>query len=83
MAVRGWVLAIALALAAPAPVRAWVDPEHRELALAAVQKLDAEHRAQFERWWSLARADSEQRLCAAGADAAQGLAPNCLSLIHI
>ena len=78
MAVRGWFLAIALALAAPAPVRAWVYPEHRELALAAVQTLDAEHRAQFERWWSLARAGSEQRLCAAGADAAQGLAPNCI-----
>jgi hypothetical protein len=60
------------------PARAWVYPEHRDIAVLAVQKLDAEHKAQFDRLWSDARVGSEQRLCAQGADTQQGLAPACI-----
>ena len=57
---------------------AWVYPEHRQLGLLAVQGLDAEHRAQFDRLWLEARTGSEQQLCPQGADDQQGLAPSCI-----
>jgi hypothetical protein len=39
-------------------------PEHRQLSLLAVQRLDAERKAVFDRLWQDARAGDEQRLCA-------------------
>jgi hypothetical protein len=60
------------------PVWGWIYPEHRDIAVLAVQGLDAERKAQFDRLWSEARAGAEQRMCALGADAAQGLAPLCI-----
>src|SRR5215510_11113659 len=46
--------------------------------MQAVQGLDAERRAVFDRLWQDARAGDEARLCEAGADTAQGLAPQCI-----
>jgi hypothetical protein len=57
---------------------AWVYPEHRDLAVLAVQHLDPDRAAIFERLWSQARTGAEQRLCTVGADSVQGLAPQCL-----
>ncbi len=57
---------------------AWVYPEHRDIAVLAVQGLDAGRRAAFERLWQEARAGDEQRLCLLGADAEQGAAPPCI-----
>ena len=57
---------------------AWIYPEHRDLALLAVQKVDPDRRAVFDRLWQRARSGDEARLCEAGADAAQGLAPSCI-----
>jgi hypothetical protein len=57
---------------------AWVYPEHRDIAVLAVQGLDAGRRAAFERLWQEARAGDEQRLCLQGADAEQGAAPPCI-----
>ena len=65
-----------LVLAAPA--HAWVYPEHRDIAVLAVEKLGAERKAQFDRLWGEARAGNEQRLCAQGADTQQGVAPACI-----
>ena len=63
---------------AAAASQAWVYPEHRDLALIAVQGLDPERKAEFDRLWSEARIGNEARLCDAGADAGQGVAPSCI-----
>jgi hypothetical protein len=60
------------------PARAWVYPEHRDIALLAVEKLDAERRPLFDRLWREARAGHETRLCEQAADSAQGVAPACI-----
>jgi hypothetical protein len=57
---------------------AWVYPEHRDIAVLAVDALDPSHRAAFDRLWADARLGHEQRLCAGGADTAQGVAPECI-----
>ena len=57
---------------------AWIYPEHRDIALLAVQTLDPERKAVFDSFWNGARAGSEQRLCAAGGDAAQAASPSCI-----
>ncbi|WP_139237678.1 hypothetical protein [Variovorax sp. OV329] len=58
--------------------RAWVYPEHRELALSAVQQLDADRRVIFDQLWRSARIGNEQRLCEQGADQTQELTPSCI-----
>ena len=71
-------LALLGVVAAAGPAQAWVYPEHRDIAVLAVETLDPARRALFDRLWSEARAGHEQRLCAAGADREQGLAPACI-----
>lgn len=58
--------------------QAWVYPEHRDIAVLAVTKLDAERRPLFERLWQEARVGHEARLCLQAADGAQGVAPACI-----
>ncbi|HEY7758916.1 MAG TPA: hypothetical protein VIA64_05805 [Burkholderiales bacterium] len=72
-----WMFALATWSAAGAAF-AWVYPEHRDIALLAVRDLDAPRRAVFDALWSEARIAQEKRLCEQGADAAQGLAPECI-----
>ena len=60
------------------PAFGWIYPEHRDIALQAVQGLDAERRTVFDRFWRDARVGDEQRLCAQGADTEQGLTPTCI-----
>lgn len=55
--------------------RAWVYPEHRRIALLAVQKLSPEHRAILDRLWTQARIGSEARLTESIIDVNQGLHP--------
>src|SRR3974377_2032491 len=57
---------------------AWVYPEHRDIALLAVEKLDPARRAVFDGLWREARIPQEKRLCEQGADTAQGLNPPCI-----
>jgi len=57
---------------------AWEYPEHREITLLALQRLDPAQRALLERLWSQARAGHEARLCAQMAYASQGAQPTCL-----
>ncbi len=66
------------ALAWVGAAQAWIFPEHRDIAVLAVQGLDPGHRAAFDRLWSEARTGDEQQMCAQGADAEQGLAPPCI-----
>lgn len=60
------------------PAVGWIYPEHRDIAILAVQGLDEEHKATFDSFWQDARVGDEQRLCASGTDATQGLAPSCI-----
>jgi hypothetical protein len=72
-----WAVA-ATAFSMALPALAWIYPEHRDIAVLAVQGLDAERKAVFDRLWQDARAGGEQRLCAVGADSEQGVAPECI-----
>src|SRR6516162_832102 len=72
----GYLLVLALAGMAE-PVTAWVYPEHRDIAVLAVEKLDPARRAAFDDMWRSARAQTA-RLCELGADATQNLAPACI-----
>ena len=57
---------------------AWVYPEHRDIAVLAVEKLDPERRAVFDALWREARITQEKRLCERGVEPAQGLTPSCI-----
>jgi len=72
------LLAGLLFAAGAAPALAWVYPEHRDIAVIAVDTLDAQRRADFDRLWAEARRGHEQRLCARPAETDQGLAPACI-----
>jgi hypothetical protein len=60
------------------PACAWVYPEHRDISLLAVETLEPERRAMFERLWDDARAGHDARLCAGAVDPKQGLKPGCI-----
>jgi hypothetical protein len=60
----------------PMAATAWVYPEHRDITLAAIQKLDSGHRARLDALWSLARKGYESRLDTSVADVAQGEHPD-------
>jgi len=57
---------------------AWVYPEHRDIAVAAVEQLDPQRRAVFDRLWRDARVGHDMRLCEQGADSQQGAKPQCI-----
>jgi hypothetical protein len=57
---------------------AWIYPEHRDLALLAVEKLDPDRSMVFSQLWREARVGYEGRFCSRGADSDQGLAPDCI-----
>jgi hypothetical protein len=71
------LFALLVLVGMPIAVRAWVYPEHRQLSLLAIQRLDSERRAVFDRLWQDARG-GEPQLCATGADREQGTAPSCI-----
>ena len=76
---RSKVLAAVVALGGLAlSAHAWVYPEHRAIALLAVERLDPERKALLERLWREARTGHEQRLCEQVADGQQGVAPACI-----
>ena len=60
------------------PVHAFVYPEHRDIAIKAVETLDPEHRAVFDKLWREARLAKEKRLCEQGADSTQSVMPGCV-----
>ena len=77
MATRLLLLALSL-LCTAGPAFAWVYPEHRDISIVAVETLDPERRAIFDRLWADARVGYEKRLCAQEADTAQGVKPECI-----
>ncbi|HST11661.1 MAG TPA: hypothetical protein VLL05_14900, partial [Terriglobales bacterium] len=60
------------------PAFGWVFPEHRDIAVLAVERLDPEQRALLQKLWLKARAGHEARLCENVADASQGTNPSCI-----
>lgn len=60
------------------PAFAWVYPEHRDIAVIAVENLDQARRAQFDGLWRDARLSQETRLCERSADTEQGVTPSCI-----
>jgi len=75
---RLFIVSFAISLSLSDTAQAWVYPEHREIAMQAVRNLDAEHRADFDRFWNNSRTGFEKRLCENAADSAQGLKTDCL-----
>jgi hypothetical protein len=71
-------LLVLAAWSVPGTALPWVYPEHRDIAVLAVEKLDPERRAVLAQLWGEARAGHEQRLCEQAADAAQGEKPSCI-----
>lgn len=69
---------LAIVFACARPASAWVYPEHRDIAVLAVESLDPERRAQLDELWAEARGGHETRLCGAAAEAGQGRSPGCI-----
>lgn len=61
-----------------APAFAWVYPEHRDIAVKAVEGLDPARRAIFDGLWREARLMHDKRLCERGVESTQGVAPACI-----
>jgi hypothetical protein len=57
---------------------AWLYPEHRDIALLAIQKLSPEYRTILDKLWSEARVGYEDRLTEAVIDATQSTNPQFL-----
>ena len=60
------------------PAFAWVFPEHRDIAVLAVQKLDPDQRAQLQKLWLEARSVNQNHLCENVVEPGQALNPNCI-----
>jgi hypothetical protein len=60
------------------PLKAWVYPEHRDIALLAIQNLSLEYRSILEKLWAEARIGYESRLTEAVIDATQTIKPEKL-----
>jgi hypothetical protein len=59
-------------------LNAWVYPEHRDIALMAIQNLSPEYRVILDKLWSEARVGYESRLTEAVIDATQSINPSQL-----
>jgi len=59
-------------------LNAWIYPEHREIALLAIQKLSPEYRAIMDKLWADARIGYELRLTEAVIDATLSIEPTQL-----
>ncbi len=62
------------------PARAWIYPEHREIAGKAVEEMSPAERAALDGLWAEARLGHEGRLCPVPWAADQGPKPTCIDL---
>ncbi len=69
---RRKILIIPLMMIITLNCHAWVYPEHRDIMVLAIQKLDSAHRTVLNQLWALARKGYELRLDESVADATQG-----------
>jgi hypothetical protein len=75
-------LAASLALL-PFPARAWIYPEHRDIAVAGIQKLPPADRAALEALWEEARKAIPGNLCPVANAGDQGPKPACIDFAAI
>lgn len=77
---RTWIFILLLILPGIhiSEIYAWVYPEHRQIAILAVQKLDPEKRAQLDLIWADARKGYENRLTETIIDPNQSIQPAAL-----
>jgi hypothetical protein len=71
------LLVIGFGVLQPVTALAWLYPEHRDITVLAVQRLEPAAHAVLEQLWSEARTGHEARLCAQLVDTAPG-DPVCL-----
>lgn len=57
---------------------AWIYPEHRDIAIIAIQNLSPEYRSVLDKLWAEARVGYEGRLTEAVIDATQSVNPTQL-----
>lgn len=57
---------------------AWIYPEHRDIALLAIENLSPEYRSELDKLWSQARKGYEERLTESVIDATQAINPQQL-----
>jgi len=60
------------------PAFAWVFPEHRDIAVLAIQRLSLAQQSSLQKLWLEARTKHETRLCEHVANAGQGTNPTCI-----
>ena len=76
---RARLIALTLALLLlPRVGLAWLFPEHRDIMVRAIEKLDPAQREALDKLWSEARSGHEARLCPEPADSAQPAKPTCI-----
>jgi hypothetical protein len=75
---RKFLLMLVMVIKLSFPGSAWVYPEHRDITLLAIQKLDSARRALLNRVWATARKGYEYRLDESVAEASQGERPKYL-----
>lgn len=73
---RKTILLILMIISLASSSSAWVYPEHRDITIFAIQKLDADHRTVLDRLWALARKGYESRLDSNVADITPGENPS-------
>jgi hypothetical protein len=59
-------------------LRAWIYPEHRDIALLAIENLSPEYRSELDKLWAEARKGYEERLTVTVIDATQTTNPSQL-----
>lgn len=74
--VWGRIAAALVLMSVAGTALAWIYPEHRDIAVLAVEGLDPERKAEFDRLWGEARLGDEKRLCVVQADVGQGITPD-------
>lgn len=75
---KKFYFSFALLLLLKINIYGWVYPEHRDIALLAIQKLDPQQRTVLDLLWADARKGFEQRLTEAVIDATQSIKPGKL-----
>src|SRR5512136_2399203 len=65
-------------LVLPGTARAWVYPEHRNIALEAIKRLPPQQTELLAKLWADARVGHETRLCAQPSEGDQGYKPTCI-----
>jgi hypothetical protein len=77
------VSAFGLVALLPATSRAWIYPEHRDIAVAAFQRLSPDDQAVLTRLWDEARIGYAGKLCPRPSEGEQGARPECIDLAAI